>query len=73
VGLKTEWAYGRGGSLWETEQLIFNIGPEWSEVLVMHGWPPTEGGILALALKGFHTIILSLYHCIVVYISPSAG
>jgi hypothetical protein len=30
-------------------------------------------GILALALKGFHTIILSLYHCIIVFISPSAS
>jgi hypothetical protein len=64
VGLKREWAWGRGGAsgLHETGQLIST----WDQIRVKfasltQGHHPSKG-LFALACKGCYMIILPLYH-----------
>jgi hypothetical protein len=42
VGVWVAWGKGWTNGLWETGQLTFNMGPEWSKVCTLHWRPPPQ-------------------------------
>jgi hypothetical protein len=66
---------GKASGLWETGQLISNMGPDWRSLHhTIMATTRSKGLFCFFILRFFYVIILSPYYCIILYIFfPSAG